>query len=318
MTNGSVCSVDYIAGSFPRSVPLSDITTMLGPGHWVALSRGARGYRRGLRLDHFRLFYDGRPEMGIHLQLPGCACRQLETCGALTSWPEFFGLLLDCKIRLCRIDIAFDDVNGGLNMGMIRQAVDEGRVVTRSRVIRVTEFKSPLNGAVLGEVVHFGSRQSDTIVRLYDKGKQSGGCKSALRAEIELHDGRAHACAQLIASENRLEVASSLLLAALDFKSTGRDSVRSRWKTCPWWTAFLGTATKKRLPISELTDPDDKRKRWLFIQVAPSLAQYYEDSGSRYQAIADLIAHGQRRLAARRDGRMSATATSNSSGLECD
>ena len=56
---------------------------------WIEGDRGAMGYRRSRLSEGTSVLYDGRAGMGVHVRMPGKACRALEAAGRVTEWEPF-------------------------------------------------------------------------------------------------------------------------------------------------------------------------------------------------------------------------------------
>ena len=97
----------------------------LGDLNWLENSIGRYGYHRTTFFGSIRIFSDGRPDMGILLELQGQGCRELEMLSKNSS--IFYCILssiIPTRISLTRIDIAVDDFNQRLSLDQIRQKVD--------------------------------------------------------------------------------------------------------------------------------------------------------------------------------------------------
>src|SRR5688572_9038819 len=86
--------IDWIRFTLPDDASVEDAKRLLGGGRWMP-TRGAYGYRSGLRREKIVIYFDGQPGMGIHVQLSGQAARQLETEGVVRSWSAFIETLLN-------------------------------------------------------------------------------------------------------------------------------------------------------------------------------------------------------------------------------
>lgn len=90
---------------------------------------------------------------------------------------------------------------------------------------------------------------------------------------MQLRDQRANAALTYILDhpDDWRIVACGWLLTALDFKTVGEDSNKSRWETAEWWLNFLDQASKSRIFISRNLQSIETVVDWLSHQVAPSL-----------------------------------------------
>jgi hypothetical protein len=133
------------------------------------------------------------------------------------------------------------------------------------------------------ETIYFGSRQSESFLRIYnkqaeqvDKGEEDPG--HWIRVELELKGDRSHLVA-LRYLEDGVTAIIGLIRNQIDFKQISSDINPSRWPTAPWWGAFLDWADKTKLCAPREKPTIDRTKKWLFNQVAPSLAFTVEYEG---------------------------------------
>ena len=177
-----------------------------------------------------------------------------------------------------RLDIAYDDKPevgqvGLLDLGVIRAAIDADEYVARFRIVSETRTIKGGRGATL----YFGSGQSDTRLRIYDKAAEQSLAFDVhwLRVEIQLRRERAHALFLLLCGEDCVEDfdLGAVLLAVLDFKQPSDDPNKSRWVTAGWWSAFVQSASKIRLSKGRVIEESVEHSLlWLKSQVAPTLA----------------------------------------------
>ncbi len=237
---------------------------------WQELDNGGMGYDQSARVwDTGRVYWSStRRDMGVHVRLPPSA---LEAAGvdAVAVLGEFYRK----GAHFTRLDIAADDTTGQLSLETIREKIVAGDVVTRAR--RVNEIRALVG---LGHTLYFGSRESSTFGRIYDKAAEQITAGKLyvghwIRAEVEFKRERAHAAAEFICRnvETWREAAQGWFLAFIDFKEHGTDENKSRWETCTWWLSFLDYASKVRLVLSRVVKTVDDVKQWVNKQVAPSL-----------------------------------------------
>jgi phage replication initiation protein len=237
---------------------------------WQELDHGGMGYDQSARVwETGRVYWSStRWDMGVHVRLPPSA---LEAAGAeaVAVLGEFYRK----DASFTRLDIAADDTKGQLSLETIREKIVAGDMVTRAR--QVHEILALVG---LGHTLYFGSRESSTFGRIYDKAAEQMKAGKLyvghwIRVELEFKRERAHAAAEFICQnvETWRAAAQGWFLAFLDFKEHGVDENKSRWETSAWWLAFLDYASKVRLFISRVVKTVDDVKQWVNKQVAPSL-----------------------------------------------
>ena len=131
------------------------------------------------------------------------------SAGIVSSWEE-------AKIRsvltwvfargghVTRMDVARDDRAALVSIAQVKQAVDAGQGVTRSQKFQVLAGSSLRDGTSTGDTLYFGSRESQTMLRVYDKRlelEQKGRAEAkdyGVRWELEMKQDRAQACAKAL------------------------------------------------------------------------------------------------------------------------
>jgi len=287
---------DWLSLTFPENVgqvadsddlkeaeqapPLEVVKALFGSDGWVNLERGDLGYKQGMCKGRIRVYFDGNPGMGIHVRMSGQACRELEGMSDFKGWQAFLASALSLGAKFTRFDVAMDDdrhlTQGGdprITMQAVEACVDNGQVVSTYRDARGLWKKSLHDGSSKGYTLNFGSRQSDSMIRFYDKGLQMGMPESYVRVELELHDRQAQAMAKLIADGRNLgELLAGVLRRKLDFKEVSGHSQRERRKSLSWWIDFLAGVEKMRLGVAPIVRTLQKGMEWAMRQVAPMLA----------------------------------------------
>lgn len=306
--------LDYLSFTVPYSKEmLGRVLNMFDAAEEKMNGFGGMGYTESVFvLDGGRVFWHPeRVEMGIHVRL--------NSASVAMSGFTALGLLnctLDMGAKITRLDIAFDDYSGLLDIDWMYGKLRKGEVVTRfRRVVRI-------EGATLGKfektgsTINLGSRASQAFIRIYDKKKEQEARKIATldvenwtRVEMELKAEKAHMFAGLLSRSVFLDLkktagqlCSELLFGLLDFKVVGdNDANKSRWETAGWWQEFVGASEKLTLGVPPKHRTLDDTKRWIKIQVSTSLAMvilsHPDDGGvSGYDFIMDCIKDGEENI----------------------
>ena len=251
----------------------------LGDLNWLENSIGRYGYHRTTFFGSIRIFSDGRPDMGILLELQGQGCRELEMLSKNSS--IFYCILssiIPTRISLTRIDIAVDDFNQRLSLDQIRQKVDRGEVVTRLR--HRVEYKGLYTTD--GQTVYLGSRTGDYFIRFYDKAAEQNTSFPWIRAEIEIRHSAAHEFAKTVLNEIQQECPekdAQIVLFGIRVLADkvrfidSNDKNKTRCTTSSWWTCFLQEADPLHLNTAKLSTPDiDEALEWMKKQCAGTFA----------------------------------------------
>jgi len=120
------------------------------------------------------LYSAGRPD--IHVQITGRGCDNFS-----------FVALLDLLVpgdSVTRCDIALDCMNAGFTCADIWGYLQRGDYISVSSSIR--KFEWLVQGPERGYTIYIGSSSSERMVRIYDKGKESGTGTDWLRYEVQL------------------------------------------------------------------------------------------------------------------------------------
>lgn len=306
--------LDYLSFTLPFFKDmLEKIPEVFGTDPLDPIGYGGMGYTESATiLDGGRVYWHpDKPEMGIHVRLPGSSL-------SLTGFTAL-GILnqvINMGGRIVRLDIAFDDLAGLLDMDEMYQKLLAGSVVTRFRKVARIQGVEIGQNRKIGDTVNVGVRTSHAFVRIYDKkreqeakGRDVAGIESWTRVELELKSQKAHMFGKLLADsvystaeEGPAELSVNLLWGLLDFKEIDPDDQnKSRWDTSEWWQEFLQAERKLMLSIPQLEKTINDAKRWLHDQVAPTLAMVMlslpdDNDVSGYDFIMDSVAKGEDRL----------------------
>ena len=273
--------IDWVSVTFPTFENPELAKDLIG-GDWVEMDHGHHGYKSGCVQGGVMVLYDGGgPNMGVHIQMTGKGCRQLEASGRIRNWQEFLGELRSLGGRFTRIDGAFDDTLGLITMADVETALRSKTIVSRWRQADPRQTVSLAEGAEEnGKTIYFGSPTSDVKSRFYDKARQQG-CPAGVhwvRVEIECRRERAGAYADAVI-DGGAEAMAGVLKSYIDFKERGADSHRDRWKSAEWWQGFLHCISKCRLMLDPVVQTIEGAKMWVQNAVAPTLAVLFAACG---------------------------------------
>lgn len=297
---GPAALVDWLAYTLPDGVPLSDV---LPPGEvidWVTLPHGGYGYPEGHVGEGIKVYRGGRPGQGVHVVLSGDACRALEArmvdAGAAGGgWNHLLAWVRDNARKVTRLDIAIDDRAGLLHIDEIVDATARREWVGRLEKAAIVSDVSKSH-AVDGTTVYLGSPSSRVRVRIYDKRAEQLAAGEAdtghwVRVELQLRDERAASMLDLlVADRGSLCNVGGVVRGYVDYvMPVGNDSNKRRWPTCTWWVRFTDAVSKVRLCVRPRSLTLAAVKRWVYGQVAPSLA-VLKAAGGWNSAVLDAIA----------------------------
>lgn len=93
--------------------------------------KGAHGYRDRKYFSCISIHYNGREDMGVWVEMSGQGCRTFETLSRV-GWDALFSFIDTNHLKITRLDVAFDDHSGILNIRDIVEDTQEGNFVSKS------------------------------------------------------------------------------------------------------------------------------------------------------------------------------------------
>lgn len=179
------------------------------------------------------------------LDMSGKGCRTFETYGH-GNYDVLFNLVRKEEgkpkilqdVRLTRLDVAYDDMTGVLNIDQICDKTRLGEFVSR-----IQRYESIYGSK--GNSVNFGSKGSNVFIRIYDKARERGFTDGRhwIRCELQIRKENACGFANKLARIELSELYTGVLKNYLSFREVNdNDSNKRRWEESPWWTEFLDHA----------------------------------------------------------------------------
>jgi len=302
-------TLDWLAFTVPQAT-VDEMRAIVG-GEWFETTTGFRGYptcwltnqgRRGVgKLG------TGAPRnvKEIHVDL---------SAGIVSTWDE-------AKIRsvltwvfargghITRMDVALDDREALVSIAQVKQAVAAGQAVTRSQKFQVIAGSSLRDGASTGDTLYFGSRESQTMLRVYDKRlelEQKGREEAkayGVRWELELKQDRAQACAKALLTlepDDWREFLVGILRSYVDFRETTREAEpweKYRAPLLSWWASLTEGFKRCRLVVEKVQQTLDEVCQWLGQSISAMLALAYFRRGEQF--LQELIYTGSKKWKAR-------------------
>lgn len=204
--------------------------------------KGARGYQERLYFNCISIHYNGRADMGVWCEMSGQGCRAFESLSTLPGkWDDLFEKIREHALNITRLDVAYDDHVGMLDLDRIIQDTRKREYVSRSEYWEIVESSK-------GQTLQFGSPQSDVLIRIYDKARERN-CPAGqhwIRCELQLRRDRAVKFTQLPYSIG--ECFCGVMINYLRFVDPDElDSNRWRWPLKPFWGDFLENAQAIRI-----------------------------------------------------------------------
>ena len=213
---------------------------------WELAEYGRYGYKRREVFHGVSILYDGRlnadgvDDMGICVEISGSGCRSLESFGQV-DWYSFFDFLLDesNEFNVTRLDIAFDDHNGILDKLQLKLDTDDGNYRSKFRTWEIRYGSQ-------GFSIYHGSKQSEVMIRIYDKAAERGLLDGThwIRVELQLRNENAAGALKAYLQHKEIgSVFSGILATYLVYCDECYDSNKSRWPIADYWDLLIQGAS---------------------------------------------------------------------------
>lgn len=227
-------------------------------------SSGSRlHYRHRLSFDGVSVHYSDESDLrycqGCCLELSGQGCRDFETFGH-GDWQRLFDFISLAGGRITRLDIAYDDFIGVIDLDIMAAMAQKFYFTSRSQCVRIMSESKDGNPDHLGISVCHGSKSSDVYIRCYDKRVERNAYEYAhwVRFELQLRGDNTHGF--VFASGGLGEKFCGVISNYLNYRCPDlADSNKRRWLIAPWWRKFLASAAA--LSINEKKDVQYNKDR---------------------------------------------------------
>ncbi len=235
---------------------------------WEEKEAYMNGYPMRKTWEGVTLLYGGRENMGVCLTMSGAGCRTFETYSTI-SWTTLLSYFTDEKdYNITRLDLAFDDHSGILDMNRLLDDTDDHAYVSKSRWWKC-EYGSE------GTCIYHGSPQSEIRFRIYDKAAERGLTDGThwIRVEAQIRRANATAAVKEILKDGDVgRTFCGILRNYLTYREPTEDSNRSRWPIADYWEKLLQCAGS----ISLWSNPGVeynifRMERWLVDQCGPAI-----------------------------------------------
>ncbi len=226
-----------------------------------------------------------RTDMGVRIEMSGQGCRAFETYSVL-SWVQLLQTInnLPNKTKFTRIDLAYDDHEGVLDLDRIRDdALDRNYTSPMRKGSLISSWDE--DTGILGMTAYIGSKKNDVFLRIYNKAAErefTDQERHWVRVELCIKHDRAAVCCALIAGmESVGSVFSGVLRNYCLFRIPSSDSNKSRWPIADYWAALLDDTEKISLWLAP-GEPYNalKVREQLVIQYGPTILALERVAGS--------------------------------------
>lgn len=243
------CLVDYASFTLPSDFDIDFLKAMLcGSAEWEEAAGGWRNYTTSERCGYVRIGYGG--QWGVHVDVSGQGCRQLDRDSG-EEWQGRIAALISLGARFTRLDLAWDDKQGLLDLSVIEDHVRRGAVCTRAKTFKVVD-SGPIGGrrSETGKTVYVGAGACECSARFYDKGAEQGVAGHWVRCELQMRGRTADRAAELV-GRCGVGAGASLLERFVSFRAAVERRYAYRAAVAAWWARFTECAAKAKLVLDK-------------------------------------------------------------------
>jgi DNA relaxase NicK len=305
VSGGFTQTLDWLAFTLP-SASADEVIKTIG-GDWFKSETGFRGYPTAQLMTHGKTgvgkLGTGAPRnpKEVHVDLSAGIVSQWDE----TKLKEILTLIFAHKGHVTRTDMAMDDREATVSIETVKQAVEAGPIVSRSKQFKILQSSNHREGVRTGDTLYFGSRASQTMLRVYDKRLelQRQGREDAasygIRWEMEFKQERAQACAKALLtldSEDWRAFLVGVLRSYVDFRETTREAESYEKYRAPllaWWETLTEGFKRCRLVVEQTHRRLDDVVTWMAQSISPMLAVVVNCRG--YDFLVELVYAGMQR-----------------------
>lgn len=218
---------------------VDDIKDLIGlrDAKWES-TKGAHGYKKREYFASISIHYDGEENQGVWLEMSGQGCRAFESYSE-TTYEDLFAVLKQNPqdMNLTRLDVAFDDHTGILDMDELCRATLANEYLSKSKAWEVIQSWK-------GQSIFIGSPTSEVRIRIYDKARERGfdDGRHWIRIEIQMRDDRARMFANYCMPVG--QTFAGVLLNYLRYVvPNDEDTNKARWDMQPYWLDLVQNAS---------------------------------------------------------------------------
>lgn len=223
---------------------------------------GYQGFTKKLYFNGINIHYDSHKEKVnyVWLEMSGQGCRAFESLSSHGDYNVLFQYCLGnpvidgCGVRITRLDVAYDDFEGLLDMpAIVHYTLPD--ITNRDLHYYISPLRAfDVDISDKGTCVTIGSCRSDVLFRIYDKAAERNRedeIEHWVRCEIQLRRDRAYEFIRLLVCEDEVidDLYFSVLNHYLRFVEPSEDSNKSRWATASHWEMFANSRTDRTISL---------------------------------------------------------------------
>lgn len=280
-------SIDYLSFTI-FNVDIQTVIDHLPKSDFTFLEKGRLGYKSAILYKGVRILYDGKKDMGIHIDASATAL----------GWAVDILLIpiVQGNTKYTRIDIACDCYNYDM-YNLTSEAANAHNYKSKWRKrSEIIQHETTTNN-IIGRTLYFGSRNSSVFLRIYDKALEQGLDLDWTRLELEIKGKSANNLALIIGKFPLDELFFKILNNYISFVDRASSTNISRCKLLPFRDKFIKTTERISVAPSKEEQTVSKTYSWLLKQVSRSIAKInkVDESGS-FELIHGLIEIGNEKL----------------------
>lgn len=277
--------VDYLTFTFPYDDlnKWCDDCGLIGIAYELGKSR--YGWSEHNYYNGIHLYLGDRIDACI--ELSGIGCRTLETLNNNSfDWLSLFRALVDDEAaHVSRLDIACDDRECLLNFSELFDYTSSRKYISRARHCTWT------NGDE--QIVYYGSSQSDTRLRIYNKAMERGVHEHWIRAEFQFRNDAALSFLLNLLHYGDIGVTySGVLINYLRYTVSSPDDNRNngRLLTAPFWEEFTRSSNRiKNIKVGGLEYNYSSLTAFLEKGCASSIKTFLAITGGDIGKLLDMV-----------------------------
>lgn len=302
----NVFLIDWLTVTF-HGVQTWDVQQILGMKSevpWSLSTSFVNGYPLDLSFGHIHIrhgadnpaYYDdpkkARNDMGISLDMSGQGCREFESWSN-KSWQDLItdifrcGGVLGARMKITRLDLAYDDHSGLLNIWRMKRDVEDRNYISKSKKSMII-WSDDLETDIHGLTLEIGSKKSPVLIRIYDKAAERDYKheKHWIRVELQLRQDRAQEAMKLLYQRESIGmVASGIVRNYCMFVTPTADTNRARWPIAEYWQRVLDGFEKLRVWVAPGEEYNfSKTEHQLIHQYGQAFQVVYRLSGGSLDA----------------------------------
>lgn len=252
------------------------------------LEKGRLGYKSAILYKGVRILYDGKKDMGIHVDASSSAL----------GWAVDILLIpvVQGNTKYTRIDIACDCYNSNM-YNLTSDAANAHNYKSKWRKRSEIIQHNTATNDITGRTLYFGSRNSSVFLRIYDKGLEQKSELDRTRLELEIKGKSAHNLALIIGQLPLDDIFFKLINNYISFIDRSSSSNISRCKLLPFRDNFIKENVRLSIAPKKEEQSISKTYSWLLKQVSRSIAKINKvDKSGDLELINGLIDIGNKKL----------------------